>query len=186
MKKLPFIILLLLAQSVFCQNNNEEEQEETVALEEVIVKVQEALNEIKLSGDFQGNIDVSVNFESVVTKKTEGTFKILIFKFGKGVTRTESSSMTFDFLIERTQGIVKAHDFKEKLAGAINESMKSYNQAKPSFGLLKPKKATIKVAFTIEKNTSGSGEFEILPVTLGASRSITNKSIHYVQITFNI
>lgn len=154
------------------------------------IGLQNAINEIKLvteelsnSGKIEGDFDVSVKFNNVVTDETGFELSLFFLSFKRIKNKSIENTFTSKYKFTATKKkLITPYVYKQSLAEALNSGIEAYQNT--DSGLLTKNGFNITMSFTISKSISGTGSYTITPITLGASRSRQKKSVHIISIDF--
>ena len=155
------------------------------------ISLQSALNEIKLvtddlkeSGELNGDFDVSVKFNDVVSDEYGFELKILFISLNRKKSRSIDNSFTAKYKVSVGDKIsIVPKDPQYSLAKALKSGIDAYQNT--DAGDLTKNGFNVTVSFTFNSSLAGEGSYEFLqPVTISASKGRQKKSVHTVTIDF--
>jgi hypothetical protein len=179
---LSFLIILctlgLNAQHVHGTTNN------ALGLQTALDEIEKVTDELITSGKIEGNFDVAVKFNNVVTDDTDFELKILFLKFKKSKSSSITNSFTYKYKFSAfKRNNLKANQLKLDLAKTLSSGIRAYQNTTPNN--LQKNGFTLTVGFTIINNGQGRAGVSILePVTINASKRRQRKSVHTITMTF--
>jgi len=180
MKKLLFLFLCITPILLFSQKPL---SNEAVAVEVALEQIKEATAELSRTGYFNGRFDVRVRFNNVVSDDNGVDFNIWFLSFNTRRNKSINNSYTAKYTFSTTEkSSLIPLKFKNNLAKVLNNGIQAYKNVSP--GAMSRNGFEIVSSFTLEKSIGGGGSVVIAPVTIGAIKKRSKRSVHSVTLTF--
>jgi len=184
MKKVNLIILALLIATISIAQKGEKPKNSPIELQAALDEIRKVTDEIVDSGEIEGEFDVTVKFNNVITDESEFELKILILTFKKSKSKSVENSFTFKykFSTEKISASVP-FNFTQNLAKALKSSIVAYQRT--DSGNLNKNGFSTAISFTISRSRSMGGSIAIIePITIGGKKGRSRKNVHTITIDY--
>lgn len=184
MKKTVILLLVLFVCNFGFSQKGRISNDNSIGLQKALNEIKGVTEELSNSGEIEGDFDVSIKFNNIITDDSGFELKILIFNFKKTRNQSIDNSFTSKYKFSATKkSSEKAFVYQQSLASALKSGIEAYQNT--NSGILNKNGFNVTVSFTISKSSSAEGSYTIIePISIGASRSRTKKSVHTVTIDF--
>jgi len=183
--KILSILFMMLISSV--ANAQSDVEDISVTLEQVIDEVKIAVvaaNE-EIKGILPDLSSVVLTLESVYSKSKNGSLKLLIFSFGKDVSKEKSHKIVLTLtpmVKEKVSGLNS--EISEQLKRLIIESAKGLSNAESGDLPLSTKEVVIELNFVVQKSSKPGIEFELAPVSASMGGDFSKKLVQNITLTY--
>lgn len=192
MKKLLFLVLLVSVSfsCVYSQSNSDAQGQE---IQEVLKEIQLGLSNTQdflKSEEMLPLSSVELKLETFEKKQKDGSFKILIFTFGKKWEKELAQEIYIKLIPPKPKEIKEVSsnsslaESLKKMIVAVGKGIKdsSENTTVP----LEASEIKVQLKFTIKKEKGAGLEWEILPISsvVKGNTNLSKTAIHTMTITF--
>jgi hypothetical protein len=183
MKNFALLLLtFIICNTGFAQKGGVK-NDNSIGLQKALNEIKDVTEELSNSGEIEGDFDVSIKFNNVVTDETGFELSILFLSFKKSKNKSIENTFTSKYKFSASKkSLLNPFIYNQSLSKALKSGIEAYQNT--DAGILSKNGFNLTISFTITKSISGDGSYTIEPITIGASRSRQKKSVHTITIDF--
>jgi len=186
---LAAIAVLVLGLSVGCVSTPPPAGEaQTVAIEEVIAQVQQALSGVQnalATRMFPPLKEVRLTLQTVATRKVGGTVKLWVVSAGAVTERTRTQQIVLTLVPPAGhRSLTQSESLAPELEAAILSAAEGVEKARTGAVPLVASALDVEINFTVKNSGTAGANVVIAPVTAGLNGELSSSTVQTIKVSF--